>query len=169
MFSCINRVTIPYFISGRSLLEACERNSKTYSWVVFVGAHIVIEILWQTTVAIPVFASWYYPTGLAFNDDTSLGAAERGAVSFVLLWLFLLWSSTISQMFAALFEHPEMAMDICTLFYWLVLVFCGYVSYASDAHCLSSLEILLLILSLVYSQHLMSFPGSGSLCTACLP
>lgn len=127
LFSCVDQLVIPHFINGRSLFEAPERNSKTYSWVVFVATNILVELLWQTIIAVPIFVAWYYPTGLARNGNWSFSTAERGAMSFMLIWLFNLWASTISQGFTAAFERPGMAMHVATLFYWLSLVFCGYV------------------------------------------
>ncbi|VUC35736.1 unnamed protein product [Clonostachys rosea] len=119
MFTCINRVTIPHFFTGRSLFEAREYHSKTHHWSVFIGANVLLEFFWQTLVSAPVFVAWYYPIGLAANGDASLSTAERGGASFVLIWLFVLWA------FSALFDHVDMAMDISVLFYWLVLVLCG--------------------------------------------
>ncbi|KAI2467417.1 ABC drug exporter AbcA [Annulohypoxylon bovei var. microspora] len=125
LFSCVDQLVIPHFINGRALFEARERNSKSYAWVVFVAANVLVELLWQTIIAVPIFAAWYYPTGLALNGNSAFGTAERGAMSFLLIWLFNLWSSTISHAFAAAFDHPDMAMHLATLFYWLALVFCG--------------------------------------------
>jgi ATP-binding cassette, subfamily G (WHITE), member 2, PDR len=39
--------TIPFFVTSRSLYEVRERPSKTYSWVAFVIASIVVEIPWN--------------------------------------------------------------------------------------------------------------------------
>ncbi|KAI1455296.1 ABC drug exporter AbcA [Annulohypoxylon moriforme] len=125
LFSCVDQLVIPHFINGRALFEARERNSKSYAWVVFVAANVFVELIWQTIIAVPLFCSWYYPTGLKNNANARFGTSERGALSFMLIWLFNMWSSTISHMFAAAFEHPDMAMHMATLFYWLALVFCG--------------------------------------------
>ncbi|KAI8954545.1 ABC-2 type transporter-domain-containing protein [Xylaria longipes] len=126
LFSCnIDQLVIPHFVKNRSLFEARERNSNTYSWVVFIAANVLVEAFWQTIVAVPVFAAWCYPAGLQRNGNSAMGTVERGAVSFLLIWLFNLWSSTISQAFAAGFQLARMAIQIATLFYWLALVFCG--------------------------------------------
>lgn len=118
-FSCIDQLVILHFIHGQSLFEARERNTNTYSWVVFITSNVLVELLWQTVIAVPIFAACYYPTGLARNGNAAFSAADRGAMSFKLLWFFNLWSSSISQVFAAAFEHPDMAINLATLFYWL--------------------------------------------------
>ncbi|OTA63684.1 hypothetical protein K449DRAFT_31387 [Hypoxylon sp. EC38] len=125
LFSCVDQLVIPYFVDSRAIFEARERDSRAYSWTVFIVANILVELLWQTVIAIPVFAAWYYPTGLQRYGNYSLSTAERGALTFMFIWLFNLWSSTISQFFAASIQHAEVAMQIATLFYWLSLVFCG--------------------------------------------
>lgn len=127
LFSCIDQLVIPYFINGRQLFELRERNSNSYTWSVFIAANILVELFWQTIIAVPVFTAWYYPTGLYRNGDNVLSTSERGALSFIIIWLFNLWASTMSQAFAAGIEHTEVAMNIATLLYWLALVFCGYV------------------------------------------
>ncbi|KAI1089119.1 ABC-2 type transporter-domain-containing protein [Rostrohypoxylon terebratum] len=125
LFSCVDQLVIPYFINSRAIFEARERDSRAYSWAVFMASNILVELVWQTIIAVPVFAAWYYPTGLQRYGDASMSTSQRGAVTFLLIWLFTLWSSTISQFFAASIQHTEVAMQIATLFYWLSLVFCG--------------------------------------------
>ncbi|KAI4864929.1 P-loop containing nucleoside triphosphate hydrolase protein [Hypoxylon rubiginosum] len=77
----------------------------------FVGGRDLFEAL---------FASWYYPTGLYLN-----GTAERSALAFILLWLFILWSGTFCQAFAAGFSQSETAVQVATLCFWLSIVFGG--------------------------------------------
>jgi ATP-binding cassette subfamily G (WHITE) protein 2 (PDR) len=125
LFSCVDQLVIPHFIYGRSIFEAREQNSRSYSWPVFVAANVLIELIWQTVIAIPIFVSWYYPTNLQQNGDNQFSKTERGALTFILIWLFNLWASTTSQVFATLFDHPDVAMNIATLLYCLALVFCG--------------------------------------------
>jgi ABC-type multidrug transport system permease subunit len=128
-FSTISQQIIPRFINGRSLFEARERRDGSYSWVVFVASNLLVESFWQTLASVLVFTSWYFPTGIWRNGDQDFGAAERGAITFVLIWLFCLWNSTLSQALAAGIEHAETAVQIGTLLFWLSLVFCGYVQH----------------------------------------
>ncbi|KAI0806443.1 putative ABC multidrug transporter [Xylaria sp. FL0064] len=126
-FSTISQQIIPRFIGGRSLFEARERHNESYSWVAFVASNILVELFWQTLASVLLFASWYYPTGMWKNGDQTFGISQRGAVSFLLIWLFCLWNSTLSQALAAGLEHGETAVQIATLFFWLSLVFCGII------------------------------------------
>ncbi|TGJ82956.1 hypothetical protein E0Z10_g5797 [Xylaria hypoxylon] len=125
LFGSIDRLVILRFTSGRDLFEARERDSKTYSWIIFVAANIFVELSWQTLVSVPVFISWYYATGLQNNSNTGLNRTERGAISFLLIWFFNLWAATFSQAAAASFQQPETAMQVASLLFWLALVFCG--------------------------------------------
>lgn len=60
------------------------------------------------------------------NGSADFATAERGGLVFLLIWLFCLWASTLSQAFAAGISGPETAIQIATLCFWLSLVFCGY-------------------------------------------
>lgn len=125
MFGTVDQQVIPRLANGRSLFEARERRSKSYSWVVFIGSNILVEIVWQTIAAVLVFVAWYYPTGLWRNGDIVFGIIERGALSFMIIWLYCLWISTFSQAMAAGLDHAESAVQFATLLFWFSLVFCG--------------------------------------------
>ncbi|TGJ82175.1 hypothetical protein E0Z10_g6567 [Xylaria hypoxylon] len=125
LFSYIVQMVVPYVHRGRDLFETRERDSRLYSWPSFLVATVVVEVFWQTLIGASVFAAWYYPTGLSHNADAVLGTAERGALTYVLLWLFMLWACTLSQALAAGIQDSEVAMQIGILLYWLSLVFCG--------------------------------------------
>ncbi|KAI0470238.1 ABC-2 type transporter-domain-containing protein [Xylaria cf. heliscus] len=125
LFSSITQLVVPHVSNRRDLFEARERNSNTYSWIVFIAASVVVELCWQTLISVPSFVVWYYPIGLEHYGTTTFDSTERGAVSFLLVWLFTLWASTLSQAFAVAIQHGEIAMQLAILFYWLTLVFCG--------------------------------------------
>jgi ATP-binding cassette, subfamily G (WHITE), member 2, PDR len=108
--NCVSQLIIPHFNQARSLFEARERNSKSYSWGVFITSHVAVELVWQTVTSVLIFASWYYPTGLSRNGDAIFSTTERGAASFIILWLLNLWSGTISQFFATAFDQPDMGL-----------------------------------------------------------
>ncbi|KAF4624221.1 hypothetical protein G7Y89_g13953 [Cudoniella acicularis] len=112
-------------LNNRTLYESREGRSKSYSWVVFLSVNILVELFWQTLAAVLVFVAWYYPTGLWRNSDSTFGWIERGALVFILVWLFCLWISTFSQAVAAGIEHVETSVQVATLFFWLSLVFSG--------------------------------------------
>ncbi|KAI1740240.1 putative ABC multidrug transporter [Xylaria scruposa] len=124
-FSTIGQQIIPRLVDSRSIFEARERRNRSYSWSVFIASNILVELWWQTVSAVLAFVSWYYPTGMWKNGDSILGTAERGAITFILIWLFCLWNSTLSQALAAGVEHSETAVQFATLLFWLTLVFSG--------------------------------------------
>lgn len=125
LFSTLDQQIIPRLAHNRSLFEARESRSKSYSWTVFLAANVIVELWWQTVASVVVFVSWYYITLLWQNGDASFGIVERGGLVFVLIWLFCLWLTTFSQAAGVGIEHPETAVQIATLCFWLSLVFCG--------------------------------------------
>lgn len=125
LFSTVNQQVIPRLSAGRSLFEARERRSKSYSWTVFIAANVVVELFWQTIASGLVFVTWYYPTGIWRNHDPTFPETERGGLAFGVIWLFCLWISTFSQVVGVGIDHAETAVQIATLFFWLSLVFCG--------------------------------------------
>ncbi|KAF2462559.1 uncharacterized protein BDR25DRAFT_274341 [Lindgomyces ingoldianus] len=125
LFSTIDQQVIPRLVDGRSIFEAREKRSKTYSWTVFLTANILVELFWQTIASVLVFITWYYPTGVWRNEDPSFPGSERSGLAFGMIWLFCLWISTFSQVVAVGMTHAETAVQIATLFFWLSLVFCG--------------------------------------------
>src|SRR3954464_4538978 len=80
IFSTVDQQIIPRFIENRALFEAREKQSKTYSWLVFIAANIIVEVVWQSIAAIFVFVAWYYPTGLWKNGDPAFPVHERGGL-----------------------------------------------------------------------------------------
>ncbi|KAF2684609.1 hypothetical protein K458DRAFT_367108 [Lentithecium fluviatile CBS 122367] len=132
LFSTIDQQVIPRLIDGRSLFEARERRSRSYSWTVFLAANVLVELFWQSIASILVFVTWYYPTGLWRNHDPTFAATERGGLTFCAIWFFCLWISTFSQAVGAGIQHAETAVQIATLFFWLSLVFCGVLVTPGD-------------------------------------
>lgn len=55
LFSTVDQQIIPRLIDNRALYESREGRSKSYSWIVFLSANIVMELVWQTLAAVLVF------------------------------------------------------------------------------------------------------------------
>ncbi|VUC35730.1 unnamed protein product [Clonostachys rosea] len=125
LFSTLDQQIIPRLADGRSLFEARERRSKSYSWTTFLAANILVELFWQAVASVIIFVSWYYPTLLWKNGDATFGQTERGGLVFLLILLFCLWITTFSQAVGVAIEHAETAVQVATLCFWLSLVFCG--------------------------------------------
>lgn len=139
MFSILCMVIIPRFVNGRHLFESRERDSKLYSWVVFLASNIIVEICWLTLISVLVYACWYYPTGLYENGTPAFGTSERGGLTHLLLLAFLLWAGTIAHVFAAVMEQASTAIQVATLCFWLSLTFCGYVANSPNPNPLACL------------------------------
>ncbi|KAH9984294.1 putative ABC multidrug transporter [Xylariaceae sp. FL0662B] len=125
LFPSVGQQIIPRLTDGRALFEARERRNRSYSWVVFIASNVIVELCWQTLVGVLVYITWYYPTGMWRNGDANFSTTERGGLIFTLIWIFHLWTSTLSQAMAAGVEHSETAVQYSVLLFWLSLVFSG--------------------------------------------
>ena len=125
IFSNLTQLIIEKFVHNRALFEARERPSKIYSWRVFLFSTIIAELPSQTVIAVLVFLCWYYPIGMFRNASSH--TSERGALIFLLIWSFCLFTSTFSHMMVAGMEQAGTAVNLAQLLYMLSLIFCGYV------------------------------------------
>lgn len=125
IFGNLTQQIMPHFVTQRSLYEARERPSKTYSWKVFMLSNIIVELPWSTLMAVLIFFCWYYPIGMYRNAILEHQVAERGALMFLFIWMFMLFSSTFTDMVVAGIETAETAGNIAQLLFSLTLIFCG--------------------------------------------
>ncbi|KAL2866024.1 pleiotropic drug resistance family ABC transporter [Aspergillus lucknowensis] len=130
IFGNLVQQIMPNFVTQRSLYEARERPSKAYSWKAFMAANILVELPWNTLMAALVFFCWYYPIGLYNNAKPTGAVTERGGLMFLLIWTFLLFTSTFAHMVIAGIELAETGGNIATLLFSLCLIFCGVLSSA---------------------------------------
>lgn len=97
----------------------------------YVLSNILVEIFWNTIMAVLVYFCWFYPVGFTQNmsaDDVHI----RGFLIFLFSWMFMLFVSTFSHLCIAALETPDMAGALATLIWVLCIAFCGYV----NTHCL---------------------------------
>ncbi|OQV10719.1 hypothetical protein CLAIMM_14681 isoform 3 [Cladophialophora immunda] len=125
IFGQLVQQIMPLFVTQRSLYEVRERPSKTYSWQAFMMSNIIVELPWSTLCAILIFFTWYYPIGLYKNAEPTDAVHERGALMFLLILTFLLFTSTFAHMVIAAIETAETGGNIANLCFSLTLVFCG--------------------------------------------
>ncbi|EED13247.1 ABC multidrug transporter, putative [Talaromyces stipitatus ATCC 10500] len=125
MFPNLSQQMMPYFALQRSLYEVRERPSKAYSWIAFILASIVVEIPWNLFMAIPAFFAWYYPIGLYKNAEPTDSVVSRGGTMFLIILLFMLFTSTFTMMVVAGIDDAATAGQISQLMFSLCLVFCG--------------------------------------------
>ena len=76
-------------------------------------------------MAIIIFFCWYYPIGMYRNAIPDHQVHERGALMFLFLWAFLMFTSTFTDMVVAGIETAETAGNIAQLLFSLTLIFCG--------------------------------------------
>ncbi|ORX90944.1 putative ABC transporter [Basidiobolus meristosporus CBS 931.73] len=125
IFGNLVQQIMPHFCTQRSLYEVRERPSKTYSWQAFMSANIIVELPWNTLMAVLIFVCWYYPIGLYRNAEPTNAVSERGALMFLLILTFLLFTSTFAHMIIAGIELAETGGNIANLLFSLCLIFCG--------------------------------------------
>ncbi|KAF2642558.1 putative multidrug resistance ABC transporter [Massarina eburnea CBS 473.64] len=125
IFGQLVQQILPHFVTQRALYEVRERPSKSYSWVSFMIANIVVELPWNTLMAALIFFSWYYPIGLYNNAIPTDAVTLRGAQMFLFLWMFLLFTSTFAHMVIAGVDSAENGANIANLCFSMCLIFCG--------------------------------------------
>ncbi|KAL8736690.1 MAG: hypothetical protein Q9166_000056 [cf. Caloplaca sp. 2 TL-2023] len=125
IFGNLTQQIMPHFVTQRALYEVRERPSKTYGWKVFMLSNIIVELPWNTLMAVLIYFCWYYPIGMHRNAIPSHQVHERGALMFLLIWTFLLFTSTFTDMVVAGMESSETAGNVGQLLFSLTLIFCG--------------------------------------------
>lgn len=125
VFGQMVQQTMPHFVVQRDLYEVRERPSKVYSWQVFMLSQIIVEIPWNALMAVLMYFCWYYPVGLQENAAVAGQTTERGALMFLLLLAFMIFTCTFTDMIIAMFETAEAGGNIANLLFMLCLIFCG--------------------------------------------
>lgn len=125
LFGQLIQQIMPHFVAQRDLYEARERPSKTYSWAAFMISNIVVELPWNTLMSVLMFFVWYYPTGMYHNAAPTDAYTLRGAETWLMLWTFLMFSSTFAHFMVAAFDSAENAGNLGNLLFLLCLLFCG--------------------------------------------
>ncbi|KAJ5096799.1 ABC multidrug transporter C [Penicillium angulare] len=132
IFGNLVQQIMPHFCTQRSLYEVRERPSKTYSWQAFMASNIIVELPWNTLAAILIFVCWYYPIGLYRNAEPTDAVHTRGLLMFLLIWTFLLFTSTFAHMVIAGIDLAETGGNLANLFFSLCLIFCGVLATPSQ-------------------------------------
>ncbi|PYH97939.1 hypothetical protein BO71DRAFT_395761 [Aspergillus ellipticus CBS 707.79] len=132
IFGNLVQQILPNFCTQRSLYEARERPSKSYSWQAFMAANIIVELPWNALMSVIIFVCWYYPIGLYQNAEPTNAVHERGALMFLLILTFLLFTSTFAHMVIAGIELAETGGNIANLLFSLCLIFCGVLATPAE-------------------------------------
>jgi ABC-type multidrug transport system permease subunit len=94
-------------------------------------SNIVVELPWNSLMAVLIYFCWYYPIGLYRNATPTNAVTERGGLMFLLIWEFLLFTSTFTNMVIAAIDTAETGGNIAQLMFSLTLVFCGVLASPS--------------------------------------
>lgn len=121
----------PNILAHRALFESRERSAKTYSWPAFIVSNILVDIPWNTLMAIIVFLCWYYPMGMYRNSLSIKMMLERNGVMILLIWVYLIYASTFGYMIQIGLESIEIAGIVSTTA--LFLLFCCIISTSKAA------------------------------------
>ncbi|KAB8214102.1 ABC-2 type transporter-domain-containing protein [Aspergillus novoparasiticus] len=116
---------IPSFVTQRTLYEARERQSKTYSWQAFVVTNILVELAWNSIMAIFCFLVWFYPVGLFHNAEYTDTLHYRSTLTFLFIWVTFLFASSLAHMLIAGIESEEIASSLSNILAIMMYAFCG--------------------------------------------
>ncbi|KAI3554860.1 ATPase [Colletotrichum abscissum] len=116
---------VPIFVSQRTLYEGREQPSRTYSWVAFMGAQMVVEMAYNALMAPPAFVAWYYLVGLQRNAAETNDTAARGGLSVLFMLVFFLQASTFAYMIGAAFDLADQAAGVGNLLFVMMFIFNG--------------------------------------------
>ncbi|RHZ57995.1 uncharacterized protein CDV56_104774 [Aspergillus thermomutatus] len=125
IFAFLTYQTMPNFIMQRTLYEARERPSKTYSWAVFMLANIVVELPWNTLAAVLIYLPFYYLVGMDKNAEATHTVTQRSGLMFLLFWSFMMHCATFTSMVVASVPTAEIGAILSLLMYAMCLIFCG--------------------------------------------
>ena len=116
---------VPVFMYQRTLYEARERPSKTFSWYSWILAQISAEIPWQLFLGTLAYLMWFYPVGFYHNMTATHSVAERSALSWLVMSTFYIFITTYGQMWSAAFDVAEVGTNVSFLCFTMAFSFCG--------------------------------------------
>lgn len=115
---------LPHFCAQRSLYEARERPSRTFSWLAFILGQITGEIPWNVMCGTLAFLCWYYPIGFTSAYPSS-EVAPRSATMWFAIVLFYIYTSTMAQTCISFIEISENAANLLIFLFTACLNFSG--------------------------------------------
>lgn len=127
------------FYHSRVLYENRERQSRTYSWLVFLISNIAVELASQTVISVIAYAAWFYPLGLWRKALDQQELHSRSGLIFLLIWSLLVLFQTLSQMLMTIMPNIPTGINNGNLLFMLSLIFSGYVTRFI---CLSGITVL---------------------------
>lgn len=95
-------------------------------------SNLTIEMLWNTLMAVMAYFCWYYPIGLYQNAVPTHEVASRGGLTFLLIWAFMMFTSTFTHVLVAGMDSADSAGSLGNICYMLCITFCGYFPSPTD-------------------------------------
>ncbi|GCB23305.1 multidrug resistance protein CDR2 [Aspergillus awamori] len=114
MFGQLSEQIMPQFIEQRDVYEA-----------LLMLSNLVIEIVWNSLMAVVAYFCWYYPIGLYQNAIATHQIASRGCLMFLFTWAFMMFTSTFTHTLIAGMDSADSAGGVGNLCYMLCITFCG--------------------------------------------
>ena len=125
IFAFLVYQTMPGFVSQRTLYEGRESFSKTYAWYSLLLANTVIEMLWNSIASLAVYLPFYFLVGMHKNGRATDTQNERGALMFLLTWVFMVYEGTFAHMCVAGAPTAEVGATFALMLFMMTLIFAG--------------------------------------------
>jgi ABC-type multidrug transport system permease subunit len=93
-------------------------------------SNILVELPWNALMSLLIFVGWYYPIGFYRNAEPTNEFVARGGTMFLLMFVYMMFTSTFGHMVQAGVELAEMGGNYANLLFMLSLIFCGFVFQA---------------------------------------
>ncbi|KAL2066710.1 hypothetical protein VTL71DRAFT_2782 [Oculimacula yallundae] len=114
---------MPLFIPQRDLYEVRERPSKIYRWQTYVFANIIVEIAWNSLMALLLFFCIFYP--VRYVDNMASDVTVRSFLMFLFFWQFMLLTSTMCHLAITWISLAEIASSLTNFLWVMAILFCG--------------------------------------------
>lgn len=125
IFNPLLQQYLPSFVAQRDLYEARERPSRTYSWISFIVAQIVVETPWNMLAGTLAFFIYYYPVGFYSNASMAGQLHERGALFWLYCTAYYVYIGSMGIFVISFNEIAINAANLASLLFTMSLSFCG--------------------------------------------
>ncbi|TQN73727.1 ZEB2-regulated ABC transporter 1, partial [Colletotrichum shisoi] len=127
IFSQLVDQILPVFVSQRTMYEARERPSKSYSWVAFFGANMLVEAVWNSVSMAfipPLFSHDPRPLPPSMIDRTGTEHSRATTICFF-VWACFIFASTFAHFVIAGLDSHDVASAVVGLLTVMMFGFCG--------------------------------------------
>ncbi|CCG24705.1 hypothetical protein CORT_0G00140 [Candida orthopsilosis Co 90-125] len=124
-FNTLIEQLLPQYVKQREVYEVREAPSRTFNWFAFIMAQITAEFPPQILVGTMAYFCWYYPIGLYANAEPTHSVKERGALMWLFINSFFVYTSTMGLMCISFLELADNAANLATILFTMCLNFCG--------------------------------------------